>query len=171
MLPGFHDLVAYHDWANGRLFDTVAALPEADWTRDLGSSFPSVQATLAHLVGADWVWLQRWQGASPTARPDWAMAPSAARLRAVLTDLERERAAFLAPLGDADFARPVSYTLFNGTPGLNPLGALVLHLVNHGTYHRGQVVTMLRQLGHAPPPTDLLVFLREADGASREPGR
>src|SRR5690606_41708356 len=66
--PALHDalpiyrLLAYHDWANGRFLDAAAALPEAAWTRDLGSSFPSVQATMAHAIGAEWVWLRRWQG-------------------------------------------------------------------------------------------------------------
>jgi len=166
MLPDLHRLLAYHDWANGRFLDAAAALPEAAWTRDLGSSFPSVQAPMAHAIGAEWVWLRRWQGEAPTAPPAWTEAPSAALLRAVLTDIERERAALLA---DADFARPVAYTLFSGAPGTDPLGALVLHVVNHATYHRGQVATMLRQLGHAPPPTDHLVFLREEAGRAAAP--
>src|SRR5690606_23016348 len=143
----------------------VAALSEEAWTRDLGGSFPSVQAAMAHLVAAEWVWLRRWQGENPTDTPAWTEAPSAARLRAVLTALERERAALLSLLGDDDFARPVAYTLFSGAAGTDPLGALVLHVVNHATYHRGQVAAMLRRLGHAPPPTDLLVFLRETDRA------
>jgi uncharacterized damage-inducible protein DinB len=169
MLPDLHTLLAYHDWANGRLLDAVAALPEEAWTRDLGSSFPSVQATVAHLVGAEWVWLTRWKGERVRARPAWMEAPSAALLRATLTDLERERDAFLATLGGDAFGRPVSFVLFDGSRGREALGALVLHLVNHATFHRGQLVTMLRQLGHVPPPTDLLVFLREAKPPESSP--
>src|SRR5690606_30106961 len=90
MLPDLRRLLAYHDWANGRFLDAAAALPETAWTRDLGSSFPSVQATMAHAIGAERVWLRRWQREAPTAPPAGAEAPPAALLRAVRTDIERE---------------------------------------------------------------------------------
>ena len=65
---------------------------------------------------------------------------------------------FLRSLSDDALARPVPYTLLNGTRGEQTLGDLLTHVVNHSTYHRGQVATMLRQVGAAPPATDFLVF-------------
>ncbi len=152
--------VAYNEWANERMFAAVAALSEEQLMRNLGSSFPSVRDTVAHVVGAEWVWLCRWQGTNPAGMPDWSPAATLPLLRGRLSEIEAGRRALLAPLADADLERPVSYTLFSGQADTRPLGALVLHVVNHSTYHRGQVTTMLRQLGASTVSTDLVAYLR-----------
>jgi uncharacterized damage-inducible protein DinB len=154
------DLLAYHRWANARILDAAAALPADALDRDLGNSFPSVRATLAHVVGADWIWLRRWCGDSPTAPPPWELATHA-EISARWREVAEGQIEFLAGLAEADVDRIVAYRALNGSPYENPLGDLIRHLVNHGTYHRGQVVTMLRQLGIEPPHTDLIVYYRE----------
>ena len=159
------ELFAYHRWANARLLEAAGTLSVEDFGRDLGSSFPSVRATLAHLLSADWIWLERWRGTSPTAGPDWD-AGTHAVLAVRWTELERAQKAFLDALDDADLDRDVSYRALNGAPHRNPLGELCRHLVNHGTYHRGQVATLLRQLGVKPPQTDLILYYRERAGSA-----
>jgi uncharacterized damage-inducible protein DinB len=154
------ELFAYHRWANARTLDAAGRLAAEDFTRDLKSSFPSVRDTLAHLLSADWIWLERWLGASPTQGPEWDVE-TYAELRARWRELEERQRAFVDGLREADLDRVVSYRALSGAPYANPLGELLRHVVNHGTYHRGQVATLLRQLGVKPPQTDLILFYRE----------
>ena len=65
--PTIQGLYRYNTWANIRVFDAVSGLGEGEFTRDLGSSYPSVRDTLLHLVSAEWIWLERWKGISPNA--------------------------------------------------------------------------------------------------------
>jgi uncharacterized damage-inducible protein DinB len=155
------DLYAYTEWANDRTLRCADALDDEAWTRDLGGSFPTLGATLAHIVSAEWVWVRRWTGTSPTSRPSWVEAPSPEALRAALAEVEADRRAFLGGLAEEDLSRPLTYTLFSGATATQPLRDLLLHAANHSTYHRGQAASMLRQLGAAPPPTDYLVYALE----------
>lgn len=155
-------LVAYGSWANGLVFAAAEALSEEQLGASAASSFPSVGATLAHIVGAEWVWLRRWLGESPTAVPSWVPKPSLAELKVQLAAVEAERTSLLAGLSDADLGRVVSYRNLAGQAYADELGGLIRHVVNHSTYHRGQVATQLRQLGVTPPNTDLITYLRRA---------
>ncbi len=155
------ELFEYGSWANARTFAAAEALAREQLEASVASSFPSVLATLAHIVGAEWIWLRRWQGESPATAPAWAGGSTLAELRAELGVVQAERAAFLAPLTDADLERVVTYRGLDGAAFSHPLAQLVRHVVNHSTYHRGQVATQLRQLGRTPPNTDYTRFLRE----------
>lgn len=154
-------LFHYNRWANLRFLDALADLSDAELGRDLGSSFTNVAATLVHLMGAEWVWLQRWQGQAPTSFPDAAAMTSVAAVRARWDAIWEEQRAFVDALDEDALRRPVAYRLFDGTPYEQPLGDLVRHVVNHATYHRGQLATMLRQLGRTPPSTDLVRYYRQ----------
>lgn len=151
-------LFAYSEWATARLFDAAAALDADAWARDLGGSLPTLGGTLAHVVGSEWLWLRRWQEDEPTAAPTWTAAPTPDGLRAALAEVERDRAQFLARLTDADLDRPLTYTLFSGAVQTLPLREVLLQVVFHSMYHRGQIASKLRELGTAPPATDYLVY-------------
>jgi uncharacterized damage-inducible protein DinB len=156
------DLYAYTRWANERVLDAVDALTDEAFTRDVGGSFGSVQATLAHMLGADWVWLRRWKGESPSVLPaEWDLTTFAG-LRERWREVEHEQAEFVDALGPGDLDRVIEHRNMAGTPFANRLDHLLRHVVNHATYHRGQVVTLLRQLGAEAPATDLVRFYREA---------
>ena len=159
-LEEIRDLFGYHRWANGRILDAAAALSTDQLDRDLASSFGSVRGTLAHALGADWVWLSRWLGESPTAFPDWDVSTHP-RLLERWREIEGRQKQFLDGLDESDLDRVVTYKVFSGKTFSNPLAELFRHVVNHATYHRGQVVTMLRQLGLKPPQTDLILYYRE----------
>ena len=154
-------LFAYNRWANARTLSAAARLTPDQFTRDLGSSFASVRDTLVHIYGAEWIWLARWKGTSPTTAIVAADIPDVAALAASWRTVEEEQAAFIKDLTDADIERLIEYANLKGDRFINPLGRLMQHLVNHSTYHRGQVTTMLRQLGATPVSTDLVTFLRE----------
>ena len=155
-------LVDYHYWARDRVLDAVERLTPEQLHADLGGSFPSVRDTLAHMYGAEAVWYARWQGESPPSLPDPAPYADVASLRRAWVDLERKLRPWVERLGDAGVARPVEYRGFNGQLQAQPFSHMLQHLVNHGSYHRGQITTLTRQLKVAPPPsTDLIAFYRE----------
>lgn len=154
-------LVEYHYWARDRVLDAVAALSADDYVRDLKNSFPSIKATLEHTYGAEVVWLMRWRGESPAAFSG-AIPDGVDALREAWNEHEHRLRAFVAPLDDAGAARVIPYRLFSGAEGASPLWEMLAHVVNHATYHRGQVTTMLRQLGANPGKSmDMIAFFRE----------
>ena len=159
-------LVEYHYWARDRVLEAVEALTPEEFTRDLGNSFKSVRDTLVHCVGADWVWRSRWEGTSPAALFDAAGFADVASVRERWTEEEQRLRAFLDRLGEDGLERTFEYRMFDGTPSAQPFWQALQHLVNHGSYHRGQITTMLRQLGAAgPKPTDLIAFYRLKNAA------
>lgn len=154
-------LLEFNEWANARVFDAIATLTPEQSTRDLSSSFPTVALTAAHMVAGEWIWLQRWLGVSNSKFPDWAGSSDIADLRRRLTEIERERAQFIAGLADADLLIPRAYKLMSGQEDQQPLDVMVTHVVNHATYHRGQIASFFRQLGLKPIGTDFITFARE----------
>lgn len=154
-------LYEYNYWANHRVLDACSALAEEQLTRDLGSSFRSVRDTLAHIMGAEWIWLERWQGRSPAALPAATDFPTLASLRARWAEIERELVGFVAKLTPEALAGVRRYRTTEGKEQGQPLWQMLQHLANHGTYHRGQIVTLLRQLGAKPVATDLIAFYRQ----------
>jgi uncharacterized damage-inducible protein DinB len=161
MLQQLSTLFAYNDWANARYMEAIDALDDEQFTRDLGSSFSSIRDTVAHVVAAEWIWMRRWQGESPQSVPGWAVDSDLELLRKRLHIVQMERLRFLGGLTADDLDRLVTYINLAGSPFTYRLGEMLLHLVNHSTFHRGQLATMLRQLGVTPPGTDLLVYRDE----------
>jgi uncharacterized damage-inducible protein DinB len=157
-LDDIRHLIGYNEWANARLFDIAASLSEEQLSREAASSFSSVIETLAHIAVAEWLWLERWKGISPAAVPAWTERPQLAEVRKELRSVERDRAAFVAALDDETLQRRLPYRRINGEEGEGRLADLIAHVVNHSTYHRGQVVTLVRQAGGTPVTTDLLFY-------------
>jgi len=157
----FRLLYDYNSWANHRTLEACAALNEEQFMRDLGSSFRSVRDTLAHLYGAEWIWLERWHGRSPDALPSAAEYTNLESLRRRWEEVERGLLDFVASLTSDDVQRAVTHKTTQGVEQSAPLWQMLQHLVNHGTYHRGQIATMLRQLGTKAISTDFIFFYRE----------
>jgi uncharacterized damage-inducible protein DinB len=155
-------LLDYNYWARDRILASADQLSEEQLTRPLASSFGSVLDTLVHMHFAEWIWYQRWQGVSPTAGPDKTMLTSVAALRDAWYPLERQIRAFVDSLGPADLSRVIEYRLLSGQTASSSFWQMIVHVVNHGGYHRGQVATMLRIIGAKPAQsTDMIVFFRE----------
>ena len=152
---------AYDEWANERVFLCAGQLTDEQYRQHVVSSFPSVAATLAHIVGAEWVWLERFRGNSPSSPEEWLEAPSLLRLRERLSEIERGRHVLLDGFDEPRLSEICVYRNMSGEEKRGRYGDLMLHVVNHSTYHRGQLTTLLRQLGAVPPSTDLMVFNAE----------
>ena len=166
MLETIRLLIEYTRWADGRMFDAVSKLSPEQWTKDLGSSLKSARDTAVHIVSAQWIWLSRWKGESPKAMFAPADYPTPASIREKSEALAKELAAFAVEQTDASVAKPLAYKNLKGEPMSYPLGHLMLHMANHSTYHRGQVATLIRQLGGQPISTDFVLYCAEkAKGA------
>lgn len=181
-LEDIQTLYAYNRWASERLFAALETLNEHQFTIHVQSSFPSIRETLFHILFAEWLWLKRWQGTSPRstlADPDvspatWnTLSPggiptvkelsTVAELKSFADSIDQERQAFLGGLNDDVLHAKLQFTDMAGTPYAAPLVQLMQHVVNHGTYHRGQVTTMLRQVGAEAASLDMLYFFREGE--------
>ncbi|MGE5275593.1 MAG: DinB family protein [Acidobacteriota bacterium] len=152
-------LFAYGRWANGKMLDSVAGLTAEEFRRPVGGSFGSIHGTLAHVYGADWIWLERWHGRSPRALPSPDEVPTFETLREKWTEVQDRQRSFVEALTPERLAEGLSYANFKGETWTYPLGEALLHVVNHGTYHRGQVTTLLRQLGKPAVSTDYLRYI------------
>jgi uncharacterized damage-inducible protein DinB len=162
------ELYDYNVWANHCILDASAALTEEQFFRDLRSSFRSVRDTIVHILGAEWIWLERCNGRSPGALPPPEPFVSVSHVRARWGEIERDQLEFVRGLSAADLDRVIDYRNQRGNRFAYPLQKVLRHVVNHSTYHRGQVASMLRQLGVVPAATDLLLYYDVLDGNLEE---
>jgi uncharacterized damage-inducible protein DinB len=147
-------LLDYTAWATARLLAALAPLTLEERARDLHSSHGGIAGTLAHLYGADVIWTARLRS---EPAPAFADIEIPAGLQGSWLALQVERRSFVATL---DSGQTMAYTNLTGEAQTSTVGEIVRHIVNHATHHRGQIVTMLRQLGYAAPNTDLIAFYR-----------
>lgn len=164
MVQEYRELYEYNRWANRRVLDAASRLSVEEFTKDMGNSFPSVQATLAHIVSAEWIWLSRWQGISPTGIPESWDLSTIEVVRERWEEVARGQEEFLAGMTDEGLNGVLSYRNARGQEAALPLKHILRHVVNHSSYHRGQVTTLLRQLGAEPVSTDLVRFYLERSG-------
>ena len=151
------ELLEYQTWATTKTIDSSAKLSEVQLHRDLGSSFKSVFETLVHLYGADRAWLGRIEGLSP-ARPNLSDYQN---LEILQTAWEVVLEGWKTTVGKFENPKQViEYKAYNGDPFSSTLEEIVKHVVNHGTYHRGQVAAMQRMLGAEAVSTDLIGYYR-----------
>jgi len=156
-LPLLKELFTYNYWARDRHLQACEALTEEQYSRLLEHSFPSLRDTLTHMVAVEWLWLERWHGRSPKALLAPHELPTLAALSARWRLVESEMKRYLAQLSEEALEQPLAYVNLKGQACSYPLWRMLLHLINHQTYHRGQVASILRQLGVQPPPVDFLV--------------
>lgn len=154
-------LHAYNAWAMERIFDAAAPLPPDQFARDLHASHRSIHGTLTHLVSSERIWLSYWTGSPGPATLTTADAPTVAELKNVWTQTGFATARWLATLTDAKLQETFTMTTPDGTTHTHTIAQALQHLVNHGTHHRAQIVTLLRQLGITPPTTSMIGFFRE----------
>lgn len=152
-------LLLYTLWADRICLKTLEQVQQDDLVRDAGTSFGSLLGTLHHMLQAQRTWLARFEGKAAPA--DHAEPAGWAGLAAAWEEASAELGFFLAALTAEQVEAAITWTDREGATHTRPLWQPVLHLVNHSTYHRGQAMSLLRQLGYTPPATDLIVFLLE----------
>jgi len=150
------ELFDHNYWARDRQLQACSALTEEQLLRPLPGSFASLRDTLVHLLAVEWLWLERWRGRSPLSllHPEefTTVAAICERWRAV----ESEMRVFAAGLTEQALETRRTYVNTRGREWTYELWRMILHLLNHQSYHRGQVTSLLRQLGAQPPKVDFL---------------
>jgi uncharacterized damage-inducible protein DinB len=159
-------LYDYNAWANRRQLEAAGKVTTEEFLKPMGSSFGSLRDTLAHIYGAETIWLERFQGRTPAGLPDVKQFQDVPSLKEKWAELEGRLLAFVGGLTQDDLNRVIEYKTFKFGEYRNPLWQSLQHVVNHGTYHRGQVTTLLRQHGAQPILTDLMHFYRERAAAA-----
>ena len=155
-------LINFNYWARNRMLEALEPLSLEQFTQELGGSFGSVRNTVVHTFSAECVWLLRWKGENPPGMLAPDGYPDLAAVRQAWTDNEAKMRQFFEPLDEAGLQKIIPYKTFAGLETASPLWQMLQHVVNHASYHRGQVTTLLRQLGAAPPKgTDLIAYYRE----------
>jgi uncharacterized damage-inducible protein DinB len=148
---------AYHKWATLKVIQHVGQLPEELYTQKIKSVFPSIYETFKHMFEVDEIWFSRLKGMEIANRQFLKREDLLVQYENILTNFED----FLK--GEEDFGRIIQYRNSEGELYKNTVCELVQHVVNHGTYHRGNLSAMLRQLNSQTVATDYVCFLREKE--------
>jgi uncharacterized damage-inducible protein DinB len=148
-------------WADNRIFETLAQLSPEQYTQDMKGSHGGIHTTLTHLVGAEKIWLERFMGAPTEPFLDAKSISSLADMKKIWERVGYDTAKWLGTMSDKKLQETFAINTLKGDTFTHVYGQAFQHVVNHSTYHRGQIITMLRQLGVKPPGTDLILFYRD----------
>lgn len=155
-------LGAYNLWANQLLLDTIMQLPQEKQTQTVASSFDSLLKTVLHMWDAESIWWQRLKLSERVIRPSDNFSGSMKEAAASLVQQDRQWNEWVMDAQEHMLQHVFIYQNTKKEQFKQPVYQMLLHLFNHNTYHRGQLVTMLRQLGADKiPPTDFIVWSRK----------
>lgn len=162
MLEHYRVFAGYNAWANRRLYDAAAALPDADYRADRGAFFKSMHGTLNHLLATDRIWMKRFTGEGDAPeRLDVILHERLDELRAAREAEDRRIVAWIDGLDEARLGGVIRYRRVS-TPDefVQKLMPALNHWFNHQTHHRGQAHAILTGLGRIAPELDLLFYQR-----------
>ncbi|MEO0425373.1 MAG: DinB family protein [Pseudomonadota bacterium] len=172
--PPFRSRAVYNRWMNQRLLEAVDKLSDDDYRRDLGAFFRSIHLTLNHLLVWDVTWLKRLAARFPEEaaleplrpRPmpiahDQELCPDRDALRREREALDAVLLAYVEGISTAKGAQILQYETRDGQRVRKRVDGVLTHLFNHQTHHRGQITTLLSQLGIDPGDTDLFLTLED----------
>lgn len=167
MTANLRQLARYNRWANVRLFAACADLDELAYKAPRAAFFGSIHATLNHILVNDRIWMARFEDrACAITALDEELHGSLDKLRAAQGADDARLIGLVDGLDETAIARIVRYTTIDDfTDHADPLWLLLVNLFNHQTHHRGQIHDMLSQTASAPPPLDLIFFVRENAGS------
>jgi uncharacterized damage-inducible protein DinB len=151
----------YNRWANGLLLDAIGALPPAAQDAPLVSSFPGLSRTVLHLLDAESIWWQRLKLAEHIVRPSDGFAGGFTELADALRKQDKLWQEWVTDASEKMLQHEFLYYNSKKEPFKNPVFQMLLHLFNHSTFHRGQLITLLRQSGATKlPETDYIAWCR-----------
>lgn len=158
LLDVIRSLYQYNVWANRRILTATSGLTPEQFVAPAGSSYPSVRDTLVHIMGAEWIWLSRWNGISPNAMFAVIDFPNLQSIQTRWDAIEAETQQLIDQIDPSQLTEVVSYINTRGEKWAYPLWQQIVHQVNHATQHRSEVAAMLTYFGNSPGDLDYLVY-------------
>jgi uncharacterized damage-inducible protein DinB len=153
---------AYSIWANQRLTEVILSLPEEKQMAELPSSFSSIYKTILHMWDAESIWWQRMKLQERIFRPSENYNGSMKEVVNGLMMQSRQWEEWICNASDLSLDHVFQYQNSKKEQFKHPVYQMILHIFNHGTYHRGQIVNMLRQLEVSKiPETDFILWSRK----------
>jgi len=158
LLEVVRSLYQYNVWANHRILIATSGLTPKQFLAPVGSSYPSVRDTLVHTMSAEWIWLSRWKGISPSGMFEATDFPTLQSIQTRWDAIEAQTQQFIDQLIPMQLAEVVSYVNTRNETWAYPLWQQMIHQVNHATQHRSEVAAMLTLFGCSPGDLDYLVY-------------
>lgn len=153
---------AYHLWANGLIFDAIAKLDAETQNKEVPSSFPGLFKTCLHMWDAESIWWQRMKLQERIIRPSDNFKGDFNELSQQLLHQNKQWHDWINNAQEHMLQHVFMYQNSKGEQFKQPLFQMLLHIFNHGTYHRGQIVNIMRQLQLTKiPSTDFIVWSRK----------
>jgi uncharacterized damage-inducible protein DinB len=163
-LETIKQLFDYNAWANQRTVAGCESIADEKFLQQVGGSFGSLRSTLAHIMDVEWLYHERWQGCAPASFPKAENYSNLADINTRWKSIDADMNRYVCALTANDITRVIEFRNTKGISFRHPLWETMQHLVNHSTYHRGQVTTLLRQLGGVAQYSDMIYFFRERSG-------
>jgi uncharacterized damage-inducible protein DinB len=159
----FRLMAGYNRWMNEKLYTICGKLSDEERKRDRAAFFRSIHGTLNHLLLGDRAWLGRFTGRPLSFRSlDEELYADFGELRRERASMDAEIEEFCRDLTEERLSATIEYATTAGKRYSHPLAPALVHLFNHQTHHRGQVTTLLSQLGIDPGATDVIAYYRES---------
>ena len=161
MIDDLFALYAFNRWADDRVVVAARRLTPEQYVQEPAPGWSSTRATLVHLADATHLWARRLQGEDVTARAPEAEFPTLDDVARLFDTAHDAFDRLLPTLTPERLATVWSYRSLEGKELHLPLWAVLRHVVNHATYHRGQIASKLKRFGVDPPATDLVLWAIE----------
>ncbi len=159
-LNDIKQLFLYNTWANNSMFEAVSELSNDQYYADMKTGQGSIHGTLTHIVAAHKMWLSRWKGTPDKELLNSKTVPTLQELKHLWETVTLDTTYYLNGLTEESLLQTLSMTTTKGITYTHPYGQMMQHLINHSTFHRGQLATLLRQFDIRPPQTDLIAYYR-----------
>ena len=152
------DMFEYVRWGDGLAIAAARTVPNDGYYRDQNISIGSIHKLMVHCMSAQWIWLCRWRGESPTRLENHEDYPTRDALEQRWPLVHSAMLDFLGLQTPKSLAREVQYKNTRGEVFSVPLGNLMLHVIDHASYHRGQLNTMIKHAGGTPAPVSYHMY-------------
>lgn len=153
---------AFNVWANQRIIDCIGNLSDDQVNREITSSFTSIYKTVLHMLDAESIWWQRVKLVEQVDVPSANFTGTITELCNLLMKQSKLWKEWVELATEAALEHEFIYRNSKKEQFKQPMYEMLMHLFNHGTYHRGQLVTMFRQVGlETVPGTDFILFCRK----------
>ena len=165
MTDDLPSLYAYLRWSDNLTIEAVRKLTPEQYVQEPEPGWASIRESLVHIAGATWIWSRRLEGEMPSVRPTAEQYPTLDDVARLFAEVHDAFDRLLPTLTPDRLAAPWTYRNLSGQEATLPLWAVYRHVVNHDTYHRGQVASKLRRFGVEPPITDLALWASQQTSA------